>query len=118
LNPQTVIENLDNSILLIQSSTRDANIRMKWSETSLPSEWLIENVSQPAKIPRNDTNLDYIQQYLDGFVKISFADLKLSRVERPLSINEGKNSFAVNQRRHSFADSTATEGFQIYIKSV
>jgi hypothetical protein len=75
---------------------------MKWSETGLPGERLIENVSQPAKIPRDDTNLDYIQQYLDGFVKINFVDLKLSRVERPLSINEGKNSFAVNQRSKTF----------------
>jgi hypothetical protein len=38
--------------------------------------------------------------------------LNLSRVERPLSINEGRNSFAVNQRRNSVADSTTTKGFQ------
>jgi hypothetical protein len=61
---------------------------MKWSEINLPNEWLIENVSQPAKVSQDDTNVDYIQQYLDGYVKISFANLNLSRVERPLSINE------------------------------
>jgi hypothetical protein len=116
LNPQAVIKNSGNSTLLIQSSTRDANIRiprmMKWSEISLPSEWLIENVSQPAKISSDDTNLNYIQQYLNRSVKISFADLNLSRVEKPLSINEGINSFAVNQIINSFADLTTTEGFQ------
>jgi hypothetical protein len=116
LNPQAIIKNSGNSTLLIQSSTRDANMRiprmMKWSEISLPNEWLIKNVSQPAKTSSDDTNLDYIQQYLDGSVKISLADLNLSRVERPLSINEGRNSFAVNQRKNSFPDSTTTEGFQ------
>jgi len=85
---------------------------MKWSEITLPSEWLIENASQPAKVSQDDANVDYIQQYLSGSVKISFADLNLSRVERPLSINEGRNSFSVNQRRNSFADSTTTKGFQ------
>jgi hypothetical protein len=92
LNPQAVIKNSGNSTLLIQSSTRDSNIRiprmMKWSEITLPNEWLLENVSQPAEISRNDANLDCIQQYLDGSVKISFSDLNLSRVERPLSVNE------------------------------
>jgi hypothetical protein len=116
LNPQVVIKNSGEYTLLIQSSTRDANIRiprmMKWSEITLPSEWLIENASQPAKVSQDDANVDYIQQYLSGSVKISFADLNLSRVERPLSINEGRNSFSVNQRRNSFADSTTTKGFQ------
>jgi hypothetical protein len=116
LNPQAVIKNSGESTSLIQSSTRDANIRiprmMKWSDITLPNEWLIENVSQPAKISQNDANVDYIQQYLDGTVKISFADLNLSRVEIHLYINEGRNSFSVNQRRNSFADSTTTEGFQ------
>jgi len=45
---------------------------------------------------------------MDGSVKISFAN---TRVERPLSINEGRNSFIGNQRRNSL-DSTTTEGFQ------
>jgi hypothetical protein len=79
LNPQAAIKNTGNSTLLIQSSTQDANIRIprmvKWSEINLPIEWLLENVSQPAKIANGDTNLDYIQQYLDGTVKISFVDL-------------------------------------------
>jgi hypothetical protein len=44
---------------------------VKWSEINRPIEWLLENVSQLAKIANDDTNLDYIQQYLDGTVKIS-----------------------------------------------
>jgi len=82
------------STLLIQSSTRDANTRiprmMKWSEITLPNEWLIENVPQPTKVSQDNTNVDYTQQYLDG----------------------GRNSFFANQRRNSFADSTTIEGFQ------
>jgi len=85
---------------------------MKWSEITLLNEWLIENVSQPAKVSQEDTNVDYLQQYLDGSVKISFANLNLSRVKRPLSINKGRNSFSANKRRNYFADSTTTEGFQ------
>jgi len=115
LNPQAVIKNSGESTLLIQSSTRDANIliprMMKWSEITLPNEWLIENVTQPAKVAQNDANVDYIQQYMDGSVKISFVDLNLSRTKRPLP-NERRNSFSANQRRNSFADSTTTEGFQ------
>jgi hypothetical protein len=122
LNPQAIIKNSSNSTLLFQSSTHDANIRipriMKWSEINLPSEWLIENVSQPAKIASNDTNLDYIQQYHDGSIKISFADLNLSRVERPLSTNEEINSFTINQRRKYFAVSTTKEGFQRRAKDI
>lgn len=60
----------------------------------LPSEWLLENVSKPARVVNDTTNLNYIQQYLDGSVKIRFAYLNLSsRIERPLLINERMNSF-------------------------
>jgi hypothetical protein len=65
LNPQAIIKNSGESTLLIHNSTRDANIRisrmMKWSEITLSNEWLIENVSQPAKVAQDDANVDYIQ---------------------------------------------------------
>ena len=52
-DPQAVIKNFGNSTLLIQSSTQDANIRtpkmIRWDEINLPNEWLLENVSKPAK---------------------------------------------------------------------
>jgi hypothetical protein len=109
LIPQ-VVKNFGNSTLLIQSSTQDANTRtpkmMRWSEIDLLNEWLWENVSKPAKIVNDATNLDYIQQYLDGSIKTIFADLNLSnRIERPLTVNE---------RRNSLAGSTTIEGFFIY----
>jgi hypothetical protein len=103
-----VVKNSSNSTLLIQSSTRDANIQtpkmIQWDEINLPNEWLSENISKPTRVVNDISNLDYIQQYLDGSVKISFADLSLSnKIERPLLINE---------RRNSFSSSTTTEGLQ------
>jgi hypothetical protein len=84
-----VINNSGNSTLLIQSFTLDANIRtpkmIRWDEINLPNEWLLENISKPARVVNDTTNLDYIQQYLDGSVKISFSDLNISnRIQRPL----------------------------------
>jgi hypothetical protein len=57
---------------------------IRWDEIDLPNEWLLKNVSKPARVVNDTPNLDYIQQYLDGSVKISFADLNLSsRIKRP-----------------------------------
>jgi hypothetical protein len=82
LDPSAVIKNAGNSTLLIQNSTQDANIRtpkmIRWDEIDLPNEWLLENVSKPARVVNDTSNLDQIQQYLDGYVKISFIDLNLS----------------------------------------
>jgi hypothetical protein len=105
LDPRAVGKNSGNSTLLIQSSTQDANMRTpKMIEIDLPNEWLLENVSKLAKVVNDTFNLDYIQQYLDGYAKISFANLNLSnRIERALLINE---------RMNSFAGSTTIEGLQ------
>ena len=82
LDPQAAIKNSGNSTLLIQSSTQDANIRtpklIRWDEINFPNEWLLENVSKPARVANDTINLDYIQQYLDGSIKISFSDLNIS----------------------------------------
>ena len=108
LNPQAIIKDSGNSTLLIQSFTKDAHIRtpkmIRWDEVSLPIEWLLENVSKLADVVTGSSNVDYIQQYLDGIVKINFSDLNISgRVQRPLAIDE---------RRNYFAGSITTEGFQ------
>jgi hypothetical protein len=77
---------------------------IRWDDINLPNEWLLENVSKPTRVVNDTSNLDYIQQYLDGSVKISFVDLSLSnKIERPLLINE---------RMNSFAGSTTTAGLQ------
>jgi hypothetical protein len=95
LDPQAVIKNAGQSTLLIQSSTHDANIQIpkmiRWDDINLPNEWLLENVSKPPRVINDSSSLDYIQQYLDGSVKINFSDLNI-------------------QRRNSFAGSSTTEG--------
>jgi hypothetical protein len=106
LDPQTVIKNAGQSTLLIQSSTHDANIQIpkmiRWDEINLPNEWLLENVSKPPRVVNDSSSLDYIQQYLDGSVKINFSDLNISnRIQRP---------FPIDERRNSFAGSSTTEG--------
>lgn len=54
----------------------DANIRVPKSvlckDVTLPNEWLLENENHPRKIQNDVTNLDFIQQYLDGAIRISF----------------------------------------------
>jgi hypothetical protein len=106
LDPQAVIKSVGQSTLLIQSSTHDANIQIpkmiRWDDINLPNEWLLENVSKPPRVVNDSSCLDYIHQYLDGSVKISFSDLNIpNRIQRPLPI-EG--------RRNSFAGSSTSEG--------
>ena len=78
--------------MLIQCSTPDAKIQVpkiiQWKDVTLPTEWLLEQESPPAKLVFDELNLAHIQQYLDGFVKISFHD------NQPLRINKGRHSFA------------------------
>ena len=95
LDPQAVIKNASQSTLLIQSSTQDANVRIpkmiRWDETNLPNEWLLKNVSKPTRVVNDTSNLDYIQQYLDGSIKINFSDLNISnQIQRPLLIDKKK----------------------------
>ena len=108
LNPQAIFKNPHESTLLIQSSTQNATISItkmiRWDDITLPNEWLLENVAKLANVVNRSMDVDLIQQYLDGTVKINFVDLNISgRVQRPLVIEE---------RRNSFASSVTTEGFQ------
>ena len=78
--------------MLIQCSTTDAKTHVpkmiQWQDATLPTEWLLEQESPPAKPVFDELNLSHIQQYLDGTVKISFHD------NQPLRINEERHSFA------------------------
>ncbi|KAG7989933.1 hypothetical protein I3843_03G262300 [Carya illinoinensis] len=76
LNPKTVLKSTEGKTLLIQSSTPDANVKVPtmihWKDISLPNEWILNQEVSPAPILTAKPDLDYIQQYLDGTVKISF----------------------------------------------
>ena len=92
LNPRVRLRDPGDKTLLIQCSTPQAKVQVpkmiQWKNINLPKEWLLEREAQPAKPGSDDLNLDHIQQYLDGTVKISFDDNK------PLMIKEGRHSFA------------------------
>ena len=49
---------------------------------------MLEQEAQHAKLASDKLNLDHIQQYLDGTIKISFDNNK------PFMIKEGRHSFA------------------------
>jgi hypothetical protein len=75
---------------------------IRWDEINLPNEWLLENVSKPARVVNDTSNLEYIQQYLDGSVKINFSYLNIS--------NQIQRSLLMDEKRNSFVGSTTTEG--------
>ena len=53
-----------------------------WKDITLPDNWLLTNENYQGKI-QNDTNdFDYVQQYSDGTVKISFKDLRVNTPSR------------------------------------
>jgi hypothetical protein len=77
MNFQAISRSPQNQTMLIQSSQSNESIHVprtiKWNEVSLPKEWCLTNESfKPKIISHNLGDLDYIQQYLDGTVKISF----------------------------------------------
>ena len=90
LNPHAKLKDTSEKTLLIQCSTTDAKVQIpkmiQWKDIKLPKEWLLELEAQPAKFVFDELNLNHIQQYLDGTIKISFDDKK------PLLIKEGRHS--------------------------
>jgi hypothetical protein len=108
LNPQAIFKDPQGSTLLIQSSTQDAAISapkmIYWDKLTLPNEMILENVSKPTTVVSRSSDVDIIKQYLNGDVKINFADLYVSnRTQRPL---------AIDNRRNSFASFATTEGIK------
>ena len=92
LNPCARLRDSGDKTLLIQCSTPNAKVQVpkmiQWKDINLPKEWLLEREAQSAKFVSNESNLDHIQQYLDGTVKISSDD------NRPLMIKEARHFFA------------------------
>ncbi|KAI5339378.1 hypothetical protein L3X38_018650 [Prunus dulcis] len=79
------------------------------SEVALPKDWTLVTESQPAPIQRSLNNLDYIQQYLDGTVKIQFDShpLRKSNVQLQQLPTPGQSQRHA-PARHSFAASSST----------
>lgn len=77
MNFQVINRSPRNQTMLIQSSQSNASIHVprtiNWTDIELPKDWMMTNESfKPEIISHNLVDLDYIQQYLDGTVKISF----------------------------------------------
>ncbi|KAI5346219.1 hypothetical protein L3X38_014098 [Prunus dulcis] len=102
MNFQALNKSPKDQTFLSQSHTSDAHIQVphtiKWSEVALPKDWTLVTESQPAPIQRSLNNLDYIQQYLDGTVKIKFDNhpLRKSNVQLQQLPTPGRHSFAAS----------------------
>jgi hypothetical protein len=130
MNFQAINRSPRNQTMLIQSSQSNASIHIprtiNWIDIELPKEWMVTNESfKPEIISHNLGDLDYIQQYLDGTVKISFERGPQSTPKPNLIIEEVARSSASRSgvprsrssrqpkdktpARHLFAGSTSTE---------
>ncbi|KAI8571993.1 hypothetical protein RHMOL_Rhmol01G0164100 [Rhododendron molle] len=101
LNIHALVKSPKDKTVLIQSNT-NANIQVpktiSWNDITLPTSWVSENDSYPHKIQNDTVDLDYIKQYLDGTVRISFDQ---QRINPPLRIKElSRSSSSVSLPRH------------------
>ncbi|KAI8563905.1 hypothetical protein RHMOL_Rhmol03G0145600 [Rhododendron molle] len=88
LNIHALVKSPKDKTVLIQSNT-NANIQ---------TSWVSENDSYPHKMQNDTVDLDYIKQYLDGTVRISFDQ---QRINPPLRIKElSRSSSSVSLPRH------------------
>ncbi|CAL8162049.1 unnamed protein product [Prunus armeniaca] len=112
MNFQALNKSPKDQTLLIQSCTPDTNIRIphtvKWSEISPPTDWTLVTETQSAPIQRSLNNLDYIQQYVDGTVKINFGNHPKSSVQLQ-QLPTPSQSKRHTPARHSFAASSSTQ---------
>jgi hypothetical protein len=77
MNFQAINRSPTGQTMLIQSSQSNASIHVprtiNWNDIELPKEWSLTNESfKPELVRHNLGDLDYIHQYLDATVKISF----------------------------------------------
>ncbi|KAI5339094.1 hypothetical protein L3X38_018366 [Prunus dulcis] len=113
MNFQALNKSPKDQTVLIQSHTSDTHIQVphtiKWSEVALPKDWTLVTESQPTPVQRSLNNLDYIQQYLDGTVKIKFDShpLHKSNVQLQQLPTPGQSQRHA-PARHSFAASSST----------
>ena len=107
MNFQALNKSPRDHTLLIQTTQESANIRVprtiRWSDISLPSDWCLINESKPVSVQNSLVNLDNIEQYFDGTVKINFDRPARKSCESVLS----HKSFTPS--RQSFSGSTSTD---------
>ena len=105
LNHQALTKDPKDQTLLLQASSEDINVNIpkmiKWEDIKLPDEWDLPNDMPPIPFPpiniSKADNLNSIEQFLDGTVKIRFDN---SKPKIPLMIKYTKS-------RHSFSASSS-----------
>jgi hypothetical protein len=101
LNPQALIKDPKDQTLLLQASNEDININVpkmiKWEDIKLPDEWDLPNDMPPTPLPpiniSETNNLNSVEQYLDGAVKIRF-DHSKPRIPPMIKYNKSRHSFS------------------------
>ncbi|KAI5337245.1 hypothetical protein L3X38_016514 [Prunus dulcis] len=113
MNFQALNKSPKSQTLLIQSHTPDSTVRVphsiKSSEVTLPTDWTLTTEIPPVPIQRSLSDLDYIQQYLDGTIKINFGHQtpQKSTVQLQQLPTPGQSQRHI-PTRHSFAASSST----------
>ena len=81
---------------------------IRWSDVHLPSEWSLTSENQPSNAQHSLSDLDYIQQFNDGTVRINFQNSRINQNPRIQEVgNSSRHSFAT--ARHSFVGSTTAD---------
>ncbi|KAG7966020.1 hypothetical protein I3843_08G029400 [Carya illinoinensis] len=111
LEPKTKIKSPKNETVLMYSSTSNSNITtpkmLFWKDVTLPDEWVLKQELPLVEVPAQNSDLKYIQQYLDGTVKISF--------DQPL-IKERRNSFTSSRSSFSLDQDLRDKNLESYLK--
>ena len=101
MNFQALTKSPRDHTLLIQTNKENANIKVprtiRWSDISLPSDWCLINESKPVAIQNSLVNLDNIEQYFDGMVKINVdrpARKSCESTQSHTSFSPSRNSFS------------------------
>ncbi|KAG7947753.1 hypothetical protein I3843_14G110000 [Carya illinoinensis] len=111
LEPKAKIKSPKNETVLMYSSTSNSNITtpklLFWKDVTLSDEWVLKQELPPREVPAQNSDLRWVQQYLDGTVKISF--------DQP-SIKERRNSFAGSRLSFGSDQDLRDKNLERYLK--
>ncbi|KAI8547516.1 hypothetical protein RHMOL_Rhmol07G0201800 [Rhododendron molle] len=108
LNIHALVKSPKDKTVLIQSNT-NANIQVpktiSWSDIKLSTSWISENESYPQKMQNDIIDLDYIKQYLDGTVRISFDQQRINPPLRILELSRSDSSINIPRQDKNLLNS-------------
>ena len=103
MNPQVLLKDSKDQTLLLQASSEDININIpkmiKWEDIKLPDEWDLPNDMPPIPLPpiniSEADNLNSVEQFLDGTVKIRF-DHRKPKIPPMIKYTKSRHSFSAS----------------------